>query len=194
MYKPLFPLASSLLALLCFVAPVTAGSGDFQKPITVDARTQSMDGKNKVTRFKDNVTITQGTLTIEADEVEVSAKDGEGREVMIARGNPAKYSQTMDDGSKVTAQASELRYEVNKRTISMRGDARISQNSSMVRGDSITYDMVKEQLLATSSDNNDDSRVTTVFRPQSIKKLNDNKDDATAKDSADEQKNGEGDN
>lgn len=194
MYKPLFPLASSLLALLCFVAPVAAGSGDFQKPITVDARTQSMDGKNKVTRFKDNVTITQGTLTIEADEVEVSAKDGEGREVMIARGNPAKYSQTMDDGSKVTAQARELRYEVNKRTISMSGDASISQNSSMVRGDSITYDMVKEQLLATSSDNNDDSRVTTVFRPQSIKKLNDNKDDATAKDSANEQKNGEGDN
>lgn len=179
MYRLPIHLAASFLAVLSLSAPAMAGSGDFQKPITVDARTQSMDGKNKVTRFKDNVTISQGSLTIKADEVEVSAKDGQGREVMIARGQPARYSQTMDDGSKVSAEATELRYEVAKRTISMSGNATIRQNSSMVQGDSIKYDMVKEQLLATSADNNKDSRVTTVFRPEAMKKLNENQDDAS---------------
>ncbi len=193
MYKHRFPLAASLLAILCFAAPVMAGSADFQKPITVDARTQSMDGKNKVTRFKDNVLITQGSLTIEADEVEVNAKQGAGKETMIARGKPARYSQTMDDGSKVIAQANELRYEVNKRTISMRGNARIKQNSSMVSGDSITYDMMKEQLLATSGEGNDDSRVTTVFRPQAVKKLSDESDATQGDDDSESQNDAQGD-
>lgn len=169
MYKQFIRLTASLLALIMFSPDLLASSSDFQKPITVDARTQSMDGKNKITRFKDNVKITQGSLVIEADEVEVSAKDGEGREIMIARGNPARYSQTMDDGSKVEAKARELRYEVAKRTISMTGNAQIKQNTSLVQGDSITYDMMKEQLLATSSDDNENSRVKTVFSPEAIK-------------------------
>ncbi|WP_218352216.1 lipopolysaccharide transport periplasmic protein LptA [Alteromonas lipotrueiana] len=185
-------LATSLLMVLCFAAPVYASSSDFQKPITVDARTQSMDGKNKITRFKGNVLITQGSLTIKATEVEVNAKQGEGKEIMIARGTPAQYSQTMDDGSKVTAQANELRYEVNQRTISMQGNAQISQNSSMVSGDSITYDMMKEQLMATSSDNSDDSRVTTVFRPQAVKKLSDETSNDSSDNGAETQKDVEG--
>lgn len=185
-------LATSLLTVLCFAAPVYASSSDFQKPITVDARTQSMDGKNKITRFKGNVLITQGSLTIKATEVEVNAKQGEGKEIMIARGTPAQYSQTMDDGSKVTAQANELRYEVNQRTISMQGNAQISQNSSMVSGDSITYDMMKEQLMATSSDNSDDSRVTTVFRPQAVKKLSDETSNDSSDNGAETQKDVEG--
>ncbi len=185
-------LATSLLTVLCFAAPVYASSSDFQKPITVDARTQSMDGKNKITRFKGNVLITQGSLTIKATEVEVNAKQGEGKEIMIARGTPAQYSQTMDDGSKVTAQANELRYEVNQRTISMKGNAQISQNSSMVSGDSITYDMMKEQLMATSSDNSDDSRVTTVFRPQAVKKLSDETSNDSSDNGAETQKDVEG--
>jgi len=169
MYKQFIRLTASLLALMVYSPDLLASSSDFQKPITVDARTQSMDGKNKITRFKDNVKITQGSLVIEADEVEVSAKGGEGREIMIARGNPARYSQTMDDGSKVEAKARELRYELAKRTISMTGDAQIKQNTSLVQGDSITYDMMKEQLLATSSDENENSRVKTVFSPEAIK-------------------------
>ena len=182
MYKLFIRLAASLLATIVISTSVLADTSDFQKPITVDARTQSMDGKNKITRFKDNVKITQGTLVIEADEVEVSAKNGEGREIMIARGNPARYSQTMDDGSKVQAQANELRYEVAKRTISMTGDAQIKQNTSMVQGDSITYDMMKEQLLATSSDDNEESRVKTVFRPEAIKELKDKDNNESSED------------
>lgn len=173
MYKLFTLLAASAVALALSSPAAYAGSADFQKPIAVDARTQSMDGKNKITRFKGNVVITQGSLTIQADEVEVNAQQGQGREIMIARGNPATYSQTMDDGSKVQAQANELRYEVDKRTISMSGNAQIRQNTSMVQGDTITYDMVKEQLLATSSSDDKESRVKTIFRPNAVKQLSD---------------------
>ncbi|MCW8090451.1 lipopolysaccharide transport periplasmic protein LptA [Alteromonas sp. ASW11-130] len=149
-----------------------AGTKDFKQPIKVDAASQFVDGKNKISLFKDDVSITQGSLKIDASEVEVNASKGEGKEVFIARGNPANYQQKMEDGTLVKAQANEIRYEVNKRLISLKGNAELQQDSSSVKGDTISYDMNKEQLLATSSDKNSKGRVTTVFRPETVKKIN----------------------
>ena len=172
MYKRFILLAISLWTSALPVA--YASDSDFSKPIKVDSKSQFVDGKNKTSLFKDDVRITQGSLVIDAAEVEVIATDGEGREIFVARGNPASYSQTMDDGSPVKARANEIRYEVSKRTISLTGSAELTQDTSMVRGDKITYDMATEQLLATGDDG--DGRVTTVFQPEAVKKLTDDKD------------------
>ncbi len=170
MYKPFIPLATSLLMAVAS-ATVSASEADFSKPIKVDARSQFVDGKNKTSLFKDNVLITQGSLIINADEVEVIATEGEGREVFVARGNPASYSQKLEDGTPVSAKANEIRYEVVNRTISLTGKAQLKQDTSMVQGDTITFDMITEQLLATgSSDTDGDGRVTTVFTPETIRK------------------------
>ncbi|HCV17552.1 MAG TPA: lipopolysaccharide transport periplasmic protein LptA, partial [Alteromonas sp.] len=47
------------------------------------------------------------------------------------------------------ARAFEIRYEVANRTISLAGDAELNQNTSVVKGETIVYDMEKEQLKAT---------------------------------------------
>lgn len=183
MFKQRIPQAISALGLsvLLATAHVAADTNDFDKPITVDANSQFIDGKKKTSVFKDNVKITQGTLIIEADEVEVIATEGEGKEIFIARGQPAKYSQTLDDGAKVKASAEIIRYEVFGQLIALNGNATIQQDTSMVQGDSITYDMAKEQLQATGGEDSGNGRVTTVFRPDAIK----------AKDSKDTENEGE---
>lgn len=169
MYRPFIPLA---ISLLLGVSQVTlADSSDFSKPIKVDSKSQFVDGKNKTSLFKDDVRITQGSLIIDADEVEVIATAGDGKEVFVARGKPASYSQIMDDGTPVKAKANEIRYEVSKRTISLTGNAELQQDTSMVKGDNITYDMAKEQLLATGGEGDSNGRVTTVFRPEAIEDL-----------------------
>ena len=170
MYKPLIPLATSLLLALAS-SGVVASEADFNKPIKVDSKSQFVDGKNKTSLFKDDVRISQGSLVINADEVEVIATDGEGREVFVARGNPASYSQQLEDGTPVSAKANEIRYEVVNRTIALTGKAELKQDTSMVQGDNITFDMITEQLLATGGDDTDgDGRVTTVFTPETIRK------------------------
>ena len=170
MYKPLIPLATSLLLGLAS-SPLSAGEEDFNQPIKVDSKSQFVDGKNKTSLFKEDVQITQGSLVINADEVEVIATDGEGREVFVARGKPASYSQTLEDGTPVSAKANEIRYEVVSRTISLSGKAELQQDTSKVQGDQITFDMITEQLLATGgSDVDGEGRVTTVFTPETIKK------------------------
>ena len=176
MYKRLIPLATSLLLAIASGA-VTASEEDFSQPIKIGSNTQFIDGKNKTALYKEDVLITQGSLLIEADEVEVIATDGSGREIFIARGNPASYSQSLEDGTPVSAKANEIRYEVINRTISLAGNAELQQDTSKVQGDKITFDMITEQLLATGGASEDgEGRVTTVFTPDTIRKTSSKKD------------------
>ncbi|AXT37888.1 lipopolysaccharide transport periplasmic protein LptA [Alteromonas sp. BL110] len=179
MYKRLIPLATSLILAIASGA-VLASEEDFSQPIKIGSNTQFIDGKNKTALYKEDVLITQGSLLIKADEVEVIATDGSGREIFIARGTPASYSQSLEDGTPVSAKANEIRYEVVNRTISLAGNAELQQDTSKVQGDKITFDMITEQLLATGGAGKDgEGRVTTVFTPDTIRKTsskNDNED------------------
>ncbi len=180
MYKPrLRQKLLILISLSLFSCWGLASPKDFQQPIKVDAKSQFVDGKNKISLFKDDVRITQGSLEINAKEVEVNASKGEGKEVFIARGKPALYQQKMEDGTLVKAQANEIRYEVSKRMISLKGNAELQQETSSVKGDTISYDMNKEQLLATSNEKNSEGRVTTIFRPETVKDISE-QDEAEA--------------
>lgn len=179
MFKPFMNLTRAFLlcGLCATVFHTHAGQEDFNLPIKVDSKSQFVDGKTKTSIFREDVHITQGSLTILADEVEVIAALGEGKEVFIARGNPASYSQKMDDGSDISAMAEEIKYEVDTRTLTLDGQAELQQNSSMVKGESIVFNMELEQLVAQGTDESE-GRVTTIFRPDSIRKDKaDNKDD-----------------
>ena len=152
-----------------------AGKDDFEQPIKVDSKSQFVDGKSKTSIFRDDVHVTQGSLSIDADEVEVIAGLGEGKEVFIARGKPASYSQKMDDGSDIRAMAEEIRYEVDSRTLTLTGQAELQQNSSRVKGESIVFNMELEQLIAQGN-GEAEGRVTTIFQPDALRRKNDNKD------------------
>ncbi|MFA3792613.1 lipopolysaccharide transport periplasmic protein LptA [Aliiglaciecola sp. SL4] len=162
-------LVSALIISLVFSAAVSAGENDFNLPIKVDSKSNFFDGKTKTSIFRKDVKITQGSLEILADEVEVIAGLGEGKEVFIARGKPAKYSQTLDDGSKISAAANEIKYEVSNRTLTLNGSAELNQDSSLVKGESIQFNMELEQLIAESN-SNAEGGVTAIFQPESIRK------------------------
>ncbi len=136
---------------------------DFSQPITVDSASQFSDGIKKLSIFKDNVVIAQGSLRILADEVVVDASAGKGQEVLIARGAPAQFMQTLADGSQVKASANEVRYTVVDRKISLEGAAQLAQNASTVSGASIIFDMLNEQLIASGTDG-ESGRVKAIFQ------------------------------
>lgn len=186
MYKPnLIPSANRSFAfvLLClFISAVFSANSaqsaqkvqelseqstianDFLLPVTAKSKNQSLDGKKKTSRFMNNVVIKQGSLEILADQVIADANAGKGKEIITATGNPASYRQRLEDGSIVSASANEIQYKVEFQIISLRGNAAINQNDVKVNGDSITFDMGKEQIMATT-DANSDATVTTVLSP-----------------------------
>jgi lipopolysaccharide export system protein LptA len=173
-------------------SPAFSNENDFTLPIEIGSNSQFIDGKNKTALYKDNVLITQGSLIIKADEVEVIASEGSGREIFVARGNPASYSQELEDGNPVSAMANEIRYEVAKRTISLTGNAELKQDTSQVKGNKITFDMITEQLLATGGADDASGRVTTVFTPESIRKAKNEGSEDDGSDNNDTNNDGKG--
>lgn len=147
-------------------------SNDFDMPISVKSDEQFVDAKLKTSVFEKNVVINQGSLAIIAEYVKVDAANGKGREVFTIKGTPASYTQTLADGSSVNAKASTITYDIGTRTISLEGNAELVQNASTVKGDSIVFDMEKEQMRAQGNSGKDE-QVETIFTPDSIPSAND---------------------
>ncbi|WJG08865.1 lipopolysaccharide transport periplasmic protein LptA [Aliiglaciecola sp. LCG003] len=167
--------ASALIFFIASSQVSLADENDFELPIKVDSQSNFFDGKTKTSIFRKDVKITQGSLEILADEVEVIAGLGEGKEIFIARGEPAKYTQKLDDGGSISAAANEIKYEVSSRTLTLSGNAELNQDSSLVKGESIIFNMELEQLVAESSDNGEGG-VTAIFQPDSLRKKSDDKE------------------
>jgi lipopolysaccharide export system protein LptA len=137
---------------------------DYLLPVTAISKNQSLDGKKKTSIFIDNVIIRQGSLEILADRVEADATAGKGKEIITATGSPASYQQRLEDGTLVSASANEIQYKVEFQTISLKGNAAINQNDIKVNGDSIAFDMAKEQIIASTNAGSEET-VTTVLSP-----------------------------
>ena len=135
---------------------------DFSKQIIANSRDQELDGRNKISILIENVVIKQGSLEIKADRVEIDASKGNGNEVITAIGSPATYKQRLEDGSMVTAAANRIAYDVSTRVLELVGDAKITQNQSMVSADAISYNMLEEKISA-NSDENGTTQVNTVI-------------------------------
>lgn len=148
-----------------FCSNVVAKSDDFSQEIQIKAKRQSADLKNKIASYLDNVVITQGSLTISADLVQViSATENK---IYIAKGNPARFEQQLTDDSPIVLEAEKIRYEPGKNLITIEGNAKLSQEGSEVSGTKITYNTLTEQLEAESKPN---QAVTTILQPKTLKK------------------------
>jgi lipopolysaccharide export system protein LptA len=149
-------------------ANIQAKESDYQQPVVVDSVTQQAElNENKVT-FLQDVVITQGSIIIHANKV-VVLRHEKGNDEMIATGNPATFFQILDNGKPVNASASELRYQLKDRLVTLTGKAELKQDDNKVNGDIIRYDIQKQQMIAQSSKG---SRVKTIFLPQEIDEFN----------------------
>ncbi|MBY5993100.1 lipopolysaccharide transport periplasmic protein LptA [Ferrimonas balearica] len=153
-------LSGALLA-----TPGWALEDDYRQPIKVTSDTSSADINNYTLIYSGNVRIVQGSLEIQAEELKVVSSAEQGNEVMIATGDPATYTQMMDNGLPAEAKAQEIRYEVRTRQITLSGDAELSQAGSLMRGNTISYNVEKQQLIAEGKE---DEQITTIFLPADL--------------------------
>jgi lipopolysaccharide export system protein LptA len=151
-----------IYTLLLASTTVLAAKPDYAQQIQIDADKLVSINENVLT-YRNNVQITQGSLQMKADSLEINASAGKGKEVYIATGNPVSYSQLLADGKPVTATANEMRYEPSSRTLTLSGDAELTQSGSVVKASVIKYNVEKQQLSAES---NESKRVTTIFTPE----------------------------
>lgn len=157
-----------LSLILCLLAPSAAWAlkSDTKQPVYIDSDTQQLDMQKNTVTFAGNVKLTQGSIKIDADKIEVyrDAKTGEMTRI-IGYGKPSHFEQKGDDGKMLKGKGNKLDYQVKADTITVSTNAELQQGQSTIKGDSIVYTIGTQNLKANSSEG---KRVSTVLIPNEL--------------------------
>ncbi|MGN1393190.1 MAG: lipopolysaccharide transport periplasmic protein LptA [Succinivibrionaceae bacterium] len=152
-----------------FMSQAYALESDYKESITVDSEQQMADLKNNKATFINDVHITQGTIKINADKVEIfRTSQGELKQI-IGYGKPVTFFQILDNNKPINAKGEKLVYDPITHSLDLSVNAEIQQENSKINSDRITYNIEKEILEATRDTKKQNNRVKTVFIPNELK-------------------------
>ncbi len=174
---------ADLLALLTlatatlWAAPAIALESDRAQPMDVLADRSEADRATGVLKLMGNVSITQGTLKVEAENGDVHQNSRSGEvERIILRGSPARMQQQLDNAAgEMRASAAQIDYNAGSDTVVLSGNVRIVEPRGTLTGERITYNIAGGNVRAESGS----EQVRMVFpgRPPSAAADNENGDD-----------------
>lgn len=175
---PLRALRWLALAAVLAGAPALAERADRNKPMSIEAdQPGSVDLQRQVVIFNGNVVITQGTMLLKAERVELRERPDGYREAKAigSADKPASFRQKRDGVDEVVEGAAE-RIEFDARTDTLRfvGNAAVRRLragvvADEITGSLITWDNTNELFKVTGgapSPTNPSGRVRAVFAPR----------------------------
>ncbi len=115
-----------------------------KQPIDVIADSGSYDQLKQIAIYQGNVEVTQGVSTIFADKITVHFKNNEAEEI-IAIGKPLKFV-FKGDKLPIYGEGNNAKYIILSKTITLKGNAVITQGEDIIKGDTLTYDLLKEKI------------------------------------------------
>lgn len=164
----------ALIALAFLLLPIKlayAEAADRNKPLQLEANSVLIDDAKKINRFEGNVQMTQGTLLIQADTIEVT-EDAAGMQRLIATGHPVKFRQRYEGSSEYAeGYGNRIEYDTHAETVDFYDHARIKRGADEVQGAHIAYSTKTEIFQARGATLNDDadprnSRVRAIIQPK----------------------------
>ncbi len=174
--------ASWLLVLACaacLVGPAArAEKADRSKPLTIEAdQPSSVDLQRQVVIFNGNVVITQGTMVLRADRVELRERPDGYREAMAigSAERPARFRQKRDGVDEtVEGVAGRIEFDTRSDTVRLIGQAAVRRLRGDVVADEITgalitWDNTNELFKVTGGQptpDNPSGRVRAVLAPR----------------------------
>ena len=166
-------LPTQLKLALCLLALMPTFSlaleSDREQPIRIQADAAIVDEKNGSSVYKGNVIITQGTLEVTANEVEIFTADGEVIQIIAKteEGSDllAHYQQQVNETmDMVVADARKITYLVQEERLHLSGDARLQQVQDVFTGQLLYYDLGRGIVNLNSSGGSD--RVNMTITPK----------------------------
>src|SRR3989338_7177276 len=159
-------LATALLACIpaCF-----AERADRDKPLSLEADQVLIDDMLQTSTFTGNVRLTQGTMLILGDRIEV-VKHKDGFNQVKAYGNTASFRQKREGLEEyVEGYGERIEYDTRTGTVDFYVQARVKREMDEVRGDHITYSMKTETFQVSGNSSSTDTqsqRVRAVLQPK----------------------------
>lgn len=142
---------------------------DANEPIRLLADKATYSERTGVTSYTGNVSITQGTLKMTADNLTVNLTPTRAIESAVATGRPATIQQivTQEKGL-AKGQANRIDYNVKTGIVTLTGNARLTQNGGSFSGNVIHYSLKVGDIEATAGNS---QRVELVFPPQATNRV-----------------------
>ena len=162
-------LTTILLLLVIFGSEANALDSDSGQPIRIQADAAMVDENQGTSVYRGNVIITQGTLEVTADEVEIYTADSAVIQI-IARVDKdsdklAHYRQQVNAAKDmVYADARKITYLVQEERLHLAGDARLQQIEDVFTGELLYYDLARGIVNLSSGGGSD--RVNMTITPK----------------------------
>jgi lipopolysaccharide export system protein LptA len=162
-----------LCCLVAVLAPAAAAEkADREKPVNLEADRVTIDDGKQLAIFEGNVVLTQGTLVIRGNRMEVR-QDKEGFKSGITWGTPAYFRQKREGFDEyIEGWAERLEYDGRVQFMQMFNRAQLTRGQDEVRGNYISYDGRTEFFQVTgggaqaAAPDNPDGRVRAVIQPK----------------------------
>ncbi len=165
-------LCACLLVMAVFTGPARAEKADREKPINLEADRVTVDDARQISTFEGRVVLTQGTLIIRGDRMEVR-QDNQGFQYGTTWGNLAYFKQKREGYDEyIEGWAERIEYDGRADKMQMFNRASMKKSGDEVRGNYISYDAKTEffQVIGggtkAAAAENSDGRVRAVLQPK----------------------------
>jgi lipopolysaccharide export system protein LptA len=153
-------------ALLAF--PAHAEKADREKPVNLEADTVTLDDIKKVSVYQGNVIVSQGTMMLRADRVQVT-QNANGLDKVNATGHPVAFRQKMDGRDEyIEGFADRVEFDGVSSQLELIGQARLRRGNDELRGTQISYNANTEffKVVGQPDAKTPSGRVRAVIRPK----------------------------
>lgn len=162
----------AILGVLLLAGPAFAEKADREKPINLEADRVTVDDAKQISTFEGRVVLTQGTLVIRGDRMEVH-QDNQGFKNGITWGNLAYFRQKREGYDEyIEGWAERIEYDGRADKLQMFNRASMKKTGGdEVHGNYISYDANTEffQVIgggAKAVSESSDGRVRAVLQPK----------------------------
>lgn len=153
--------------LLAVAAPTWAEKADKTKPVNIESDTARVDDARKVAIYEGHVVLSQGSLLITAERIDVR-QDDQGFASGEATGKPVYFRQKLEGKNEFAeGWANRLEYDGRAEKLKLTGQARLKRGDDDLRGNLISYDAKSESFQAQGSIGGSPGRVRAVILPKS---------------------------
>jgi lipopolysaccharide export system protein LptA len=129
----------AVFSAVLLASPAQAEKADRDKPVNLEADMVTLDDIRKVSVYQGNVILSQGTLMLRADRVQVT-QNASGLDRISATGRPATFRQKLDNRDEfIEGAANRIEYDSVNSQLEMIGQAQLRRGSDELRGAQISY-------------------------------------------------------
>lgn len=159
-------LKASILCLVLLSGSAHALKSDRTQPVNIESAEQYADLQSNKLVFSGDVVVTQGSMKINADKIEVLRTGGGSLKSVTAYGSPVMFEQKQDNGTYIRSRSSKLSYNPESTKIVLQGRVTIRQGESKITGEQIEYNITTQKLYATNRSQG--GRVSSTFVPSEL--------------------------